>query len=183
LDKAGWTERFCGVAASLIRQHKCLCCKDLFTPAPARIAVQKFCSKPACRKASKAHSQREWCRNNPGYFTGPEHVERVQRWREDHPGYGRGKGKSRGKDALQEIAPGQVAGNEVVVDNDPPKSCSGADALQDIASAQTVLIIGLMAELMGDALQDNLPGLTRALIEKGRRVLDREYVREAGNAA
>ena len=179
----GRAESFSGVRACLIRQPKCLCCKDLFSPAPARSTVQKFCSKPACRKASKAHSQRKWSRKNPGYFSGPEHVERVQRWREDHPGSSRGKGKSWGEDALQDIAPCQSAGNEVVANIDPPGSCSGAGALQDIASAQPVLILGLMAALMGDALQDNLQSLTRTLIEKGRRVLDREYLRGTGNAA
>jgi len=183
LDKEGWAESFSGVPACLIRQPKCLCCKDLFSPAPARRTVQKFCPKPACRKASKAHSQREWSRKNPGYFSGPEHVERVRRWREDHPGYCRGKGKSGGKDALQDIAPSQGAGNEIVADGGRPESCSGAGALQDIASAQPVLILGLMSALMGDALQDNLQSLTRTLIEKGRRVLDRELLRGTGNAA
>jgi len=40
-----------------------------------------------------------------------------------------------------------------------------------------------MSALMGDALQDNLQSLTRTLIEKGRRVLDRELLRGTGNAA
>ena len=48
-------------------------------------------AKPGCRKASKADSQRRWLQKpeNRDYFRGPEHVQRVQRWREAHPGYWR----------------------------------------------------------------------------------------------
>jgi hypothetical protein len=43
------------------------------------------------RKTSKADSQRRWLQKeeNRSYFRGPDHVERVQRWRETHAGYWR----------------------------------------------------------------------------------------------
>jgi len=67
-------------------------------PADARnFRRQGYCDKPGCRKASKADSQRRWLQKeeNRGYFSGPEHVQRVQRWRAAHPGYWRGPKLSR----------------------------------------------------------------------------------------
>ena len=66
-------------------------CKTFFDPAPRSAGRQRYCSQPACRKASKAASQRRWLQqpHNRDYFSGPAHVERVRQWRKDHPGYWR----------------------------------------------------------------------------------------------
>lgn len=71
------------------RKHKCLCCKSWFTPDPRRREGQRYCSRMQCQRASKAASQQRWLRKseNEHYFQGPEHVERVQRWRRAHPQY------------------------------------------------------------------------------------------------
>jgi hypothetical protein len=73
------------------RIRKCLCCGAWFVPDPRRRGRQRYCSQGRCRKASKAASQRRWLikSENKSYFTGPEHVDRVRRWRRDHPGYWR----------------------------------------------------------------------------------------------
>ena len=42
------------------RRRKCWHCGDLFHPDPCNRYHQKCCSEPACRKASKAASQRRW---------------------------------------------------------------------------------------------------------------------------
>jgi len=41
-------------------RRKCLCCGSLFRPDPRNRRHQRYCSQPACRKASKAASQRRW---------------------------------------------------------------------------------------------------------------------------
>jgi hypothetical protein len=63
----------------------------LFTHDARNATCQRYCSKPACRKQSKADSQRRWLQKpeNRDYFRGAEHVERVKRWRAAHPGYWR----------------------------------------------------------------------------------------------
>lgn len=73
------------------RRRKCLCCGDLFRPDPRNRHHQVYCSQPACRKASKAASQRRWLAkpDNRDYFRGPESVARVQAWRAAHGGAGR----------------------------------------------------------------------------------------------
>lgn len=65
---------------------QCPCCKCLFTPDPRSRFHQKFCSKPACQKASKAYSQQQWGIRS-GYWRDSDNIEKVQKWRKDHPGY------------------------------------------------------------------------------------------------
>ena len=80
-----------------IKRKKCCNCKDLFKTEPQSLAEpcnakrQKY-----CRKASKAAGQGRWLAKpeNQGYFSGPKNVKRVQLWREDNPGYWRGKRKT-----------------------------------------------------------------------------------------
>ncbi len=85
------------------RRRRCLCCRAWFIPDPRKRGQQRYCSKERCRKVSKAASQRRWLRksDNASYFHGPEHVDRVHRWRRDHPGYWRKSAPVRA--ALQDL--------------------------------------------------------------------------------
>ena len=57
-------------------------------------------------QGSKAAAQTKWLNKpqNRFHFRRPENVQRVQRWRERHPGYWRKKRSSRAN-ALQDLAP------------------------------------------------------------------------------
>ena len=70
-------------------KRKCLCCGDFFPPDYRNVRHQRYCSKPACRKESKAQSQRGWQQRpeNQNYFRGPENRQRVKDWRKANPGY------------------------------------------------------------------------------------------------
>src|ERR1700682_1331749 len=85
--------------------RKCLNGREFFIPRPNSRHTQRYCAKSDCRKASKAAAQAKWLNKpeNRSYFRGPENVERVQRWRERHPGYWRKKRSSR-PNALQDLA-------------------------------------------------------------------------------
>jgi hypothetical protein len=158
----------------------------LFIPSACKRSTQCFCAKAACRKASKAHSQRQWQRKNPDYFKGPEHAERVRRWRASHPGYSRGRKRRKTEAALQDSAPAQVTQPQPLAEaaqpspsdflqrEAAPASCN-APALQDLASVQVPLLAGLVSTVMGSALQENFAALTRELVERGRRVLARDH--------
>jgi hypothetical protein len=91
------------------RKHKCLCCNSWFTPDPRRRGEQRYCSRTQCQRASKLASQHRWLRKsgNKHYFQGPEHVERVQRWRRAHPQYWRKK-QDRQYRPLQDVIDTQV---------------------------------------------------------------------------
>jgi hypothetical protein len=64
-------------------QRKCLCCREWFQSDARNRRHQRYCAKAACRKASKAASQRRWLAKpqNRDYFHGPEQVARVRPWR------------------------------------------------------------------------------------------------------
>jgi hypothetical protein len=49
----------------------------LYRPDPRNLRLQRYCAQPACRRASKAVSQRRWLAKaaNRDYFRGAEHVE------------------------------------------------------------------------------------------------------------
>ena len=49
---------------------------------------QRYCSEAACRRQSKAESQRRWVQNpdNQNYFSGPQNSQRVKEWRKRNPG-------------------------------------------------------------------------------------------------
>ena len=95
------------------KRRRCLHCRHLFHRHPRTRTQQKYCSAPTCRAASKKASQQRWLRKpeNQNYFCGPQHVNRVQAWREKNPKYGRESRLS--ADPLQEMIMGQaIDGNK-----------------------------------------------------------------------
>jgi hypothetical protein len=161
---------------------KCLHCKGLFVPCPTHRTTQHYCGQPGCRQASKAAAQARWRQQpqNRDYFRGPEHVERVRRWRAGHPGYGR-KQASVCPPALQDLASLQPPGVEPLTTT-PPPSVEGpkpaesfrAAPLQDLAGVQLPLLAGVVSLLLGEALQDRFEEMTRHLVDRGKRVLAAE---------
>jgi len=149
-----------------IKRKKCCNCKDLFIPDPRNAERQKYCCKPECRKASKAASQERWLAKpeNQGYFSGPENVKRVQRWRKAHPGYWRGKRKNK-QDALQDSLNAQHA------ENYDDNTQFGIDPLQDFLIAQPPVLLGLIANFTGNALQDDMVMTLKSLQRLGQDIV------------
>ena len=148
-----------------IPRIKCPHCQRLFTPDGRNATRQRYCSKPACRKQSKADSQRRWLQKpeNRDYFRGAEHVLRVQRWRAAHPGYWRRAKRS--PVALQDALIAQVAVNNTNLHHAPK------DALQDVLILQPAVMVGLIAQLTGCALQDDIARAARRMQQLGNDIL------------
>ena len=150
-----------------IKEKSCRNCKDLFPPNPQNATRQEYCCKPECRSASKADSQKRWTEKpeNRNYFCGPTNVQRVQEWRKEHPGYWRRKS---GKTviALQETL------NEQPAENNMDTAALPSGALQDILSTQHIVLLGLIANLTGSALQDNIDITVRRLLQLGQDVVN-----------
>jgi len=129
------------------RRRRCLCCRKLFGRDPRSGRRQKYCSEPECRAASKQSSQRRWLRKreNHEYFCGEQHVDRVQAWRAQNPGYWR-KSPLNGE-PLQEMILAQPL--------DLNKK-SGSLALQEMSAGQTTDPIEKSGSLRGFALQDSM---------------------------
>jgi hypothetical protein len=153
--------------AKRIRKRKCQHCHVFFPPDPRNARNQKYCTKPACRKASKAASQKRWLQKeeNRDHFRGPDNVLRVQEWRKANPGYWRRKA-SKSKHALQDPLSEKNKQKQSVTDNFVPS------ALQDVLSAQHSVLIGLIAQLTGTALQDHIALTARRLQQLGDDILN-----------
>ena len=142
---------------SKCRRRKCQNCGQLFRPDPRNVRHQRYCSAPACRRASKVASQRRWLAKatNRDYFRGPEHVARMRAWRAAHPGHPRKSSSQRR--ALQEHSSTQP------VDIHTQSDDLTAHALQDASRAQTLVLTGLIAHLTGAALQEDIALTSRRL--------------------
>jgi hypothetical protein len=148
----------------LIKRKKCPNCRYLFIPDPRNQNRQKYCKKPECRKASKAESQKKWLAKpeNQNYFSSPENVLRVQEWRKQNPGYWKHSKKSI---ALQDRLKLQRA------DNIKNKSQFANDALQDCLRQQHPVIIGLISNFIGSALQDDIVKTLLRMQQSGQDIL------------
>ena len=147
------------------RRRKCLCCGGLFRPDPRNRRHQRYCSQPACRKASKAASQRRWLAkpDNRDYFKGLENVARVQAWRATHPGYWR-RGKNSAP-ALQDVSRAQA------IEPQSNPATLANPALQEVLAAQPAVLIGLIAHISDSRLQEDIALASRKLLQLGQDIL------------
>jgi len=147
-----------------IEKEKCRNCRRLFVPDPRNRNRQKYCSSPPCRKASKSASQKKWLRKpeNKDHFKGPENVQRVQEWRRKNPGYWK---RSKSRIALQDpliLEPTENTGKKQQIH---------ANTLQDFLTAQSPVIIGLIANFIGSPLQDDIANALLAMQQSGQDIL------------
>jgi hypothetical protein len=151
------------------QKRNCLHCNELFQPDPRNFHHQEYCSKPECRNASKAAAQRRWLSSSKGtgYFTGKFNVERVQRWRNEHPDYCK-QTRKKPAEPLQDLINSQCIENKEVINNREISVCS---TLQDLCLPQPALFIGLIASLTGITLQDDIVQTVRRFIDSGQDIL------------
>jgi hypothetical protein len=116
---------------------------------------------------SKAESQRRWlCQvQNRDYFHGPVHVARVQAWRRAHPGYARRAAPAR---ALQDECRSQPMESAQESAN---RTLPAAQPLQDLMSASSPILAGLIAHVFQLTLQDEMAVTARRLVQLGTDVL------------
>src|SRR5271166_5880255 len=141
-------------------RRKCQHCKEFYLPDRRNLHHQRYCSEAACRKQSKAESQRRWAQkpDNQNYFSGPQNSQRVKDWRKQSPLL---------REPLQDLCATQVAQDEEV------KRIEISDALQDVLVMQPAVMVGLISMMTGSALQEDIAATTRALLSKGQDILGR----------
>ena len=149
------------------RRRKCRHCQALFHPDPRNVRHQKYCSKVECRKVSKTASQRRWLNKkaNKNHFCGPANVLRVQTWRQAHPGYWRRKRSIR-KNALQDDSLAQA------IESNDKSGILTTSALQDLLANPSLILIGLIAHITGDTLQEDIAETGRRLVGLGGDILN-----------
>ena len=150
-------------------RRKCLHCKKLFVPDYRNRGRQKYCSSPECQQASKRARQQQWLSKpeNQNYWRGWQ-VQRVQEWRQAHPGYWRASKRPRRQSisTLQDACSKQVAAHQELKPELAPRT------LQDVCSAQVPLLLGLISKFTDCTLQDDIVPFIRRLIAKGQDILD-----------
>ncbi len=156
-----------------IKRKKCRSCKCLFVPDHRNRNRQKYCCKPECRKASKAKSQKKWFakQENRFYFSGPLNVKRVQEWRKQNPGYWKHSKK---------LIPLQEPLKNQPVDNINEKSQNANKALQDSLINQSPVIIGLISNFIGSALQDDIAETLLRMQQSGQDILYSQPTKRGG---
>ena len=159
-----------------IKRKKCRNCNKLFRPDPRNATRQKYCPKAQCRKASKAASQQRWLQKpeNQDHFCGPANVLRVQQWRETNPGYWRRKRKIK-KAVLQDRLISQPT------ENNDDNVQFAHDALQDFLIAQPPVLLGLIANFTGTALQDSIAMTFQRLQKLGLDIVNNSTRSKGGH--
>jgi hypothetical protein len=164
--------------------HKkvCICCKKAFFPCSQNVKRQNYCSEPECRKASKKSSQKRWLDKNPGHFSGSECVERVRQWRLAHPGYSRRKVSG---DTLQDFVPLNPVIKQEVTPHLPlpsppstPPLVPLQQALQVFDIMQVPFFVGLLAQISGLTLQEDLGLAARSMQQYGLDVISAKGVQD-----
>ena len=158
-------------------QRKCLCCQHFFDLDHRNLKRQRYCSDPECRRASKAASQAVWLAKpqNQDYFRNPVHVARVQAWRAAHPGYSRAKRRDPPalQAALQDSMMAQV--HDCVEESSNRGEIAGTSdalALQDLLSAPSPVLAGLISHLFEVTLLEDIAASTRRLVQLGHDVIN-----------
>jgi hypothetical protein len=130
---------------------------------------------PACRKASKVASHKKWLTKpeNRNYFSGPDNTERVRQWRRDHPGYWRKQPDK--PQPLQDSLSGKAPEDQMDITHLP------GSALQDLLSVQPTVFIGLLAQLLGSPLQDDIVTMGRRLQQLGQDILSQSSCPKGGH--
>lgn len=151
-----------------IKNKKCRHCRRLFEPDHRNREKQNYCQKSPCRKASKKASQKKWLSKpeNEDYFRSPDNVERVQKWREDTPEYWK---RTKSSTTLQDLLTVQVVENNE--NNNKIDAHLQTHALQDLLMAQSPVIIGLISNLTGSALQDDIANTLLRMQQFGQEIL------------
>jgi hypothetical protein len=148
-------------------RRKCCHCKEFFVPDPRNRHHQRYCGQPACRRVSKAASQRKWESQpeNRDYYCGPEKAAKVRAWRAAHPGYWKRRRKK--SDALPDVL--------ITQSPERPREAKRDDgsALPDVWTAQAPLLVGLIAHFTGVALPEDIAVVTNRLVARGQALLGR----------
>jgi hypothetical protein len=145
------------------RRTRCRHCRELFRADARNRGRQKYCGKPACRRASKAARQRCWLDQpqNHDYFSGPQNAARVRAWQRAHPDYWKRRRQIKRR-VLQDACRSQASDLH---------EQSASLVLQDICRAQAPVLIGLIAHLNDSLLQEDIATTSRRLLQRGRDLL------------
>ena len=156
------------------KPRNCLHCKRLFDPDYRHRRDQFYCVKPVCKKARQAASLQRWREHpeNQDFWRGRWNIERVQAWRKAHPEYWKRVKRKKVADrgvALQIAMKSAQVGEDKLDSDGVVDDCVTNRVLVDLKTQDSVLV-GLIAQLTGDTLQNAIYQTTARLYEKGQAI-------------
>lgn len=145
--------------------RKCRHCREFFIPDARNRRRQDYCRQPACRGASKAASRRKWESKpeNRDYNCSAEKAAKVRAWQAANPGYW--KGRRGRKSVLPDLLIAEVAVKQGVMVQDD------VGVLPDLWRVQSPVVIGLIAQLTGSVLPEDIAVMTGRLIARGQALM------------
>ena len=144
------------------KPHICRYCHEPFEPAPQSLRRQKFCGKPACRKASQEWSYLSWLARNPDAYKTETARKRVLKWRKQHPDYSRRRAAVVKKAATSHDLPPSAL-NPVA--SGPVNNLPLPNTLPNL-DLHNSLIIGIIADLFGCNSHNDIVREMRNLVSK-----------------
>ena len=158
-------------------RRKCHHCQCFFHPDPRNRYRQRYCKETACRRASKAASQRRWLAKpeNQNYFRGPDQVARVQTWRQANP-----------QRSTTRVTRSQSTATPTEQNNEPmlqetltqqPVDFKGEnevlskETLQETLNTQHLVLTGLIGKFADSVLQEDIAHMTNQLVRLGRDIV------------
>ena len=160
---------------SVTEPRNCLHCTRLFDPDYRHRHNQFYCTKPACKQVRQAANLQRWRERpeNQDFWRARWNIERVQAWRMAHPEYWkrakRKHGAGRGV-ALQNLMKSAQVSDDKLDSGGTVGDCVTKRVLVDLKRQDPVLV-GLIAQLTGDTLQNAIYQTTARLYEKGQAVM------------
>ena len=155
--------------------RNCLHCNKIFEVDARHRRDQRYCRKPACRRASKAASRQQWLAKpeQKDWWRGAWNVDRVRDWRAKHPEYWKRWRRKQGIALQDTIKPTQLS--LATEDRSPNASACATRYVPELLRMQSPVVVGLIAQMYGadsgDALQDTIAQVATRLFEKGRAVI------------
>lgn len=154
--------------------RNCLNCKRLFDPDYRHRHNQFYCTKPACKKVRQAANLQRWRERpeNQDFWRAPWNIERVQAWRIAHPEYWKRVKRKQVADrgvALQIAMKSAQVSEDKLVSSGSASDCVTNRVPVDMKTQDPVLV-GLIAQLTGDTLQNAIYQTTARLYEKGQSI-------------
>jgi hypothetical protein len=157
------------------KSRLCLWCGEAFDVDRRNVLRQKYCSVPACQKASKRASQARWLSRpeNADYHKGPVAAARVAEWKKANPELVAGQ-RARKAAVVQDIYIVQAIElkQELSIFSNPAESSPEPESavVQDFITVQPLVVIGLIAHFFNILVQEDMVSTTRRLQQLGEDI-------------
>lgn len=143
--------------------RRCASCKELFFPDARTRHRQTFCGKIECQETRMAENRRSWLAKPENAHYGrdnPKAKQKTKEWRKQHPGYWKRSKRTVSGTLPEQRMAGKYGG-----------SGPNGGPLPEERWSDHPVIMGIIAEITGSTLPEQIAATYRDLVAKGREIL------------